>query len=86
MTFRVTPEEIRLGDELIYDQPAILVWHRGVFHRILSGAHGSASLNLATRYEGFDIRTNFSIYSLNTNSGEYHEIRTGFLDQSRDFF
>ncbi|MBI9104013.1 MAG: hypothetical protein JEY99_16470 [Spirochaetales bacterium] len=80
-TFRVTPDEIWLDDACIYSEPAILVWPRGVFHRIISGSNGSASLNLATRYEGFDIRTNFSIYTLDTDTGSYSEIRKGDLDQ-----
>lgn len=82
MSFEVTPDEIRVNDEVVFNSPAILVWPRGVFHRIVSGKEGSASLNLATRYDGFDIKTNFSIYDLNTGSGEYKEIRRGELDQS----
>lgn len=81
LTFRVTPDEIYLGDRLVYSQPAILVWPRGVFHRIRSGRDGSASLNLATRHEGFDISTNFSIYDLNMETGSYAELRRGSLDQ-----
>jgi len=82
LTFRVTPNEIRLGNTVVYTEPAILVWPRGVFHRIQSGEHGSASLNLATRSEGFDIRTNFNIYSLDTETGSYRTIRTGEVDQT----
>jgi len=81
MTFRVTPDEIYLGDRLIFSEPAILVWPHGVFHRIRSGRQGSASLNLATRYDGFDISTNFSIFSLDTETGEYQVLRKGSLDQ-----
>jgi len=81
LTFRVTPDEIWFGNRLVYDEPAILVWPRGVFHRIKSGSQGSASVNLASRYEGFDIHTNFSIFDLDTQTGNYHEIRRGELDQ-----
>jgi len=81
LTFEVTPDEIKTGGRVIYSEPAILVWPRNVFHRIVSGERGSASLNLATRYEGFDIKTNFNIYDLNTVTGKYHEIRRGELDQ-----
>ena len=43
----------------------MLVWPRGVFHRVRSDAElGSASVNLATRYEGIDMKTNFSIYDI----------------------
>jgi hypothetical protein len=60
----------------------MLVWPRGVFHRIRSDEKsGSASLNFAVRYEGFDIRTNFNIYDLNPADGEYWMIRAGYLDQ-----
>ncbi len=81
LTFVVTPDEIVRENAVVYDEPAILVWPRGIFHRIVSGENGSASLNLATRYDGFDISTNFSIYDLNTRTGEYTEIRKGSLDQ-----
>lgn len=34
-----------------------------------------------TRFVGFDIRTNFNIYGLDTASGEYQLLRAGYLDQ-----
>lgn len=80
-TFVVTPDQIEYEGNVVYTEPALLVWSHGVFHRIQSGKEGSASLNLATRYEGFDIKTNFSIYDLNTETGEYKVIRKGELDQ-----
>jgi hypothetical protein len=53
-----------------------------VFHLITSDPiEGSASVNLATHYEGFDIETNFSIYDLDVDTGEYKVIRKGSLDQ-----
>jgi hypothetical protein len=82
LTFRVTPDEIFIGDQKVFDEPAILIWPRGVFHRIRSGISGSASVNLATRYDGFDISTNFNIWDLDTTSGNYHLLRKGELDQS----
>jgi len=66
----------------VYDGAAILVWPRGVFHRIKSGVEGSASVNLATHYEGLNMRTNFSIYDLDTETGKFKVIREGHLDQS----
>lgn len=81
MTFVITPDRILADGKTVYGEPAILVWPRGVFHRIVSGSEGSASLNLATRYEGYDISTNFSIYDLDKDSGEYRVIRKGELDQ-----
>jgi hypothetical protein len=42
---------------------------------------GPGSVNFAAHYKGFDIRTNFSIYDLDTATGEYRVIRAGHLDQ-----
>lgn len=81
-TFTVTPERIEHNNELLYDGPALLVWPRAVFHRIKSGAEGSASVNLATHYKGIDMRTNFNIYDLDIETGKFRVIRAGYLDQS----
>ena len=81
-SFIITPERLEHNGELLYDGPALLVWPRGVFHRIKSGGNGSASINLATHYEGLDMRTNFSIYDLDTKTGKFKVIREGHLDQS----
>lgn len=80
--FVVTPQEIWQNGHLLYDGPALLIWPRHVFHRIISGPEGSASVNLATHYEGFDIRTNFNIYDLDPESGEFSMIREGYRDQA----
>jgi hypothetical protein len=81
-SFTVTPHRVEHTGRLLFDGPAMLVWPRGVFHRIQSDAQtGSASLNFATRYEGFDIRTNFSVYDLDPATGQYRVIREGHLDQ-----
>ncbi len=79
--FTVSPTEILHNGEKICDGNAVLVWPTGVYHRIRSGEEGSASINLATHYEGFDIRTNFNIYDLNTDTGEAIMIRQGYKDQ-----
>ena len=81
-SFVVTPERIEHNGRLLYDAPALLVWPRGVFHRIKSGEIGSASINLATHYEGIDMRTNFNIYDLDIETGKFRVIREGYLDQS----
>lgn len=81
-TFTVEPQRIYKNGELFYDGPAMLVWPCNVFHRIVSGMDGSASLNFAARYDGFDIRSNFSIYELDTKIGSYRVIREGHLDQT----
>jgi hypothetical protein len=81
-SFDVEPHQIRHGGKVIYDGAAMLVWPRGVFHRIRSDEKlGSASLNFAVRYEGFDIRSNFNVYDLDPRTGEYQMIRAGYLDQ-----
>lgn len=80
-TFVVEPERITHNGKVIFEGPAMVVWPTNVFHRIISGDEGSASLNFAVRLPGFDPATNFSIYDLNTETGEYHEIRRGSLDQ-----
>jgi len=81
-TFVVSPEQIEHNGKLLYDGPALLVWPRGVFHRIKSGETGSASINLATHYEGIDMLTNFNIYDLDTETGKFQVIREGHLDQT----
>ncbi len=80
-TFEITPDQLRQGDTVVYDGPAMLVWPRLIFHRIQSLAEGSASLNLAVHYDGFDIRTNFNIYDLDTETGRFTTLREGHLDQ-----
>ena len=80
--FSVSPNQVKKGDEVVFDGPAMLVWPRGVFHRIRScEKEGSASVNLAVHYESFDIRTNFSVYDLDPETGRYRVIREGHLDQ-----
>lgn len=79
--FTVTPTQILRDGTVLFDEPAMLVWPRFVFHRITSGPEGSASLNFAVHYEGLDMRTNFNIYDLNIKTGEYRVIREGFRDQ-----
>lgn len=81
--FVVEPDKVYHNGKLVYDGPAMLVWPVKVFHRIISGDDGSASLNFAVRGPGFNVDTNFSIYDLDTDSGEYRVVREGKLDQSR---
>lgn len=81
-SFEVAPHRILHNERTVFDGPAMLVWPRGVFHRIRSDEQaGSASLNFAVHYEGFDIHTNFNIYNLDTETGEYSLLRPGYLDQ-----
>jgi hypothetical protein len=79
--FVITPDYIEHNGERIVEGGGLITWDVNVFHRIQSGQAGSASVNLATHHDGFDIRTNFNIYDLNTETGEYRLIREGFKDQ-----
>jgi hypothetical protein len=80
-TFTVTPNEITKAGRPIYQGGAMLVWPAGVFHRIRTGEAGSASLNFAVHYAGYDPRTNFNIYDLDPQNGAYWIVRDGYLDQ-----
>ncbi len=81
-SFTVAPNRMEHNGERVTDRPAMLVWPRGVFHRIRSDDEtGSASVNFAVHHEGFDIRTNFSAYDVDTRTGAHRVIREGHLDQ-----
>ena len=80
-SFIVTPDEIYQNGELVCKVPGMLVWPPNVFHRVESKDLGSASLNFAYREDGFDVKDNFDIYDLNTNTGDYKVIREGHKDQ-----
>ena len=80
-SFIVTPDRVYKNDKLYCNQPAMVVWPAGIFHRIISGSEGSISVNLATRTDNFELATNFNIYDLNTITGEFKIIRDGALDQ-----
>ena len=82
-SFIITPEQLEHDGKILHEGPSLLVWSRAVFHRIKSGEEGSASINLATHYEGIDMRTNFNIYDLDPEIGKFEVIREGHLDQSR---
>ncbi len=80
--FEVTAKHIKYNGKVIYSGPAILGWPRKVFHRI-SSPNGSISTNYAKHYTNFDLKTNFNIYKLNVESGEYEVIREGPKDQPK---
>jgi len=81
-SFVVTPRHIKKEGVTVFDGAAMLVWPRGVFHRIVSSEKaGSSSLNFAAHYEGFDIRTNFNVFDLDLASGKFRVIREGHMDQ-----
>jgi hypothetical protein len=79
--FVITPNYIEHNGERVLEGGGIITWSTNVFHRIISGEEGSASINLATHRHGFDIKTNFNIYDLNTETGKYKGLREGYKDQ-----
>lgn len=78
--FEVTSHSVKHKGKVIYKGAAILGWPTKVFHRITS-PEGSISTNYAKHYKGFDIRTNFNIYSLDEKTGKFETIREGHKDQ-----
>ena len=80
-TIEVTAQWVKHNGELVIDTPAILSWPPCVFHRVSSGQDGSLSLNLAVHEKGFSLVDNFDIYEVDTETGRYSVIRSGFLDQ-----
>jgi len=83
VSFEVGPDRVGREGELICESASLLIWNRGVFHRIRSDAEtGSRSVNLATHYPSFDIDTNFNIYNLDEETGEFQVLRRGSEDQN----
>lgn len=80
-SFIITPDKVYKNDKLYCNQPSMITWPAGIFHRIISGSEGSISVNFATRNEHFDLNDNFNIYDLNVETGVYKVIRDGTLDQ-----
>lgn len=80
-SFIITPDKVYKNEKLYCDQPSMIVWPSGIFHRIISGSEGSISVNFAARTKDFDLSNNFNIYDLNTETGKYRVIRDGALDQ-----
>jgi hypothetical protein len=79
--FTITPDYIEHNGERILEGGGLVTWTTHVFHRITSGDHGSASINLATHLQGYDVKTNFNIYDLNVETGDYKLLREGYKDQ-----
>jgi len=80
--FEVTTNAIFHNGEKIYDGAAILGWPAQVFHRVHS-PEGSVSTNYAARDKNYDLDTNFNIYNLNPETGEYSVARIGAEDQPK---
>lgn len=79
--FVITPDYIEHNGQRVVEGGGLITWTTNVFHRITSGDEGSASINLATHLDGFDIKTNFNIYDLDIETGEHRLIREGYKDQ-----
>jgi len=79
--FEVGPDYIKKDGELIFEGGCMLTWPTNVFHRIISGPQGSASINFASHREGIDMRTNFNIYDLDQETGKFKVVRYGHEDQ-----
>lgn len=80
-SFIITPDKVYKNDKLYFDGPAMVVWPAGIFHRIISGAEGSISLNFATRTSHFNLNDNFNIYDLDRCTGKYTILKDGNEDQ-----
>ena len=78
--FQATPHAIQHNGKTVFEGPALLGWGTHVFHRVTS-PDGSVSMNFARHFDGFNIKDNFNIYELNTETGEYTTVREGHLDQ-----
>ena len=80
-SFVITPDKVYKNNKLYYDGPAMIVWPAGIFHRIISGEEGSISVNFGTRTKNFDLETNFNIYDLCVETGNYRLMKDGSDDQ-----
>lgn len=81
VVFKIFPDKIYRDGELLAEEGVVLSWDFNIFHRIISGDEGSASLNFAIREDGFDVKNNFNIYKLDEESGDFVSIRDGYKDQ-----
>ncbi|KJR43164.1 hypothetical protein MCHI_000936 [Candidatus Magnetoovum chiemensis] len=80
-TFTVTPEYIEKDGNIYFEGPAILSWPPFVFHRVTTSDEGSLSINIAVHLDGFSLKDNFDIYSVDIQTGQSIVIRQGHLDQ-----
>lgn len=81
-TFEVYADKLVHNGQVIHEGPHIFGWYTHVFHRVVS-PEGSLSMNFAKHFGGFDIESNFNIYSLNEETGDYEVLREGHLDQPK---
>ena len=79
-TFEISHKRISHNWKVIHEWPAILGWNIDIFHRNHS-PKWSVSQNFAVRDDKFNIDTEFSIYKLNIDTGEYKVARVWKEDQ-----
>lgn len=83
-TFRASMDKITWEDgTVIYEGPHIFGWYKDVFHRPNS-PEGSVALFMVRYFDGFDLDTEFSMYNVDEETGEYSVYRKGALDQPTD--
>lgn len=84
-TFLASMERLAWEDgTVITDEPYMLGWYKNVFHRPNS-PEGSIAIFFVMHTDGFDLNSEFNIYTLNEETGEYDVLREGYKDQpSRD--
>lgn len=81
--FEASPDKLVHEGKVLIDEPYIFGWYRDVFHRPNS-PKGSTSIFITRHFDGFDFETEFNIYGLNIETGEYEVLREGRLDQPRN--
>ncbi|MFO7815345.1 MAG: hypothetical protein R6V14_06390 [Halanaerobiales bacterium] len=79
--FEITSHSIKRNGKLLYDGGAVLSTSVKVFHRIRTGEKGSASVNFAVRDPEINMKTNFNIYSLDTETDQFEVLKKGIEDQ-----
>lgn len=80
--FEVGPDYVKQDGELVISGGCMLTWPTHVFHRIITGEEGSASINFANHEENINMETNFNIYDLDLENGKFSVLRRGALDQN----
>ena len=80
--FDISYEWIKRNWKLVLKWPGILWWPTNVFHRNYS-PKWSIAMNFAVRGDNFNIDTEFNIYDLNTQTGDYKVARLWKLDQPK---
>jgi hypothetical protein len=78
--FEATPEKLTHNGKVLIEGAYVFGWHTNVFHRPNS-PKGSEAIFMTHHREGFDFETEFNIYSLNTETGDFMLKREGHLDQ-----